>query len=46
MKTVATVVLIAFALVACAAGGGGLTDTGTGAVAGGVGGAILGWQGC
>jgi outer membrane protein OmpA-like peptidoglycan-associated protein len=41
-KTVAVGVLIAFALVGCAAGGGGMTDTGTGAVAGGVGGAILG----
>jgi outer membrane protein OmpA-like peptidoglycan-associated protein len=42
VRTTAVVVLIAFALVGCAASGSGLTDTGTGAVIGGLGGAGLG----
>lgn len=42
MKVVAAVVLIAFACAGCAASGKGLTDTGTGAVVGGLGGAGLG----
>jgi outer membrane protein OmpA-like peptidoglycan-associated protein len=42
VKTVAMGALIAFACVGCAASGKGLTDTGTGAIAGSVGGAILG----
>lgn len=42
IKMVAVAVLIAFACMGCAASGGGLTDTGKGAILGGAGGAGLG----
>jgi outer membrane protein OmpA-like peptidoglycan-associated protein len=42
VKAVAVGVLVVFACVGCAASGSGLTDTGTGAVVGGLGGAGLG----